>query len=78
MGLWAYILARRALPEETAYRVTRALHRAEKTLGARLPQAAYTTAANTVAQAPHPALLHPGASRYLREAGLLEAGRATR
>ena len=37
----------------------------------RLPQAAETTAANTVAATPRPALLHPGVQRYLREAGLL-------
>jgi TRAP-type uncharacterized transport system substrate-binding protein len=30
-----------------------------------------TTAANTVAAASRPDLIHPGARRYLREAGLM-------
>ena len=40
-------------------------------LGARLPQARETTAANTVAAAPRPDLIHPGARRYFREINLL-------
>jgi hypothetical protein len=37
---------------------------------ARLEQARETTAANTAAAAPRPALLHPGVARYLREAAI--------
>ena len=37
------------LPDDAAYRLARALHRGEAALGARLPQARETTAANTVA-----------------------------
>jgi hypothetical protein len=68
---WSFILARPALPDDVAYRLSRALHRGEAALGRRLPQASETTAANTVAAAPRLALLHPGVARYLREAGLL-------
>jgi TRAP-type uncharacterized transport system substrate-binding protein len=58
------------VPKETAYRLARALHRGEPVLGARLPQAQETTAANTVAAAPRPELVHPGARRYFREIGI--------
>jgi TRAP transporter TAXI family solute receptor len=70
VGSWSFILARPDLPEETAYRLARALHRGEPGLGARLPQAGETTAANTVAAAPRPDLIHSGARRYFREIGL--------
>ena len=59
------------LPDEAAYRLAKALHRGEKALAQRLPQAAETTAANTAAAVTRPELLHPGVARYLREAGLL-------
>src|SRR3990170_1795640 len=70
VGSWSFILARPDVPEETAYRLARALHRGEAALGARLPQARETTAANTVAAAPRPDLIHPGARRYFREIGI--------
>ena len=50
--------------------LARTLHRGEPALGARLPQARETTAANTVAAAPRPDLIHPGARRYFREIGI--------
>lgn len=71
IGSWNVILARPDLPDDAAYRFTRALHRAEADLGRRLEQAKEATAANTVAAAPRPDLLHPGSARYLREAGFL-------
>jgi hypothetical protein len=71
VGSWSFILARPDVPEETAYRLARALHRGEPALGALLPQARETTAANTVAAAPRPDLIHPGARRYFREINLL-------
>ena len=71
VGSWSFILARPTLPDDVAYRLARALHRGEKALAQRLPQAAETTAANTVAAVTRPELLHPGVARYLREAGLL-------
>jgi TRAP transporter TAXI family solute receptor len=71
VGSWSFIMARPALADEVTYRLARALHRGEAPLGARLAQARETTAANTVASAPRPELIHPGVQRYLREAGLL-------
>ena len=71
VGSWSYVAARSALPDETAYRIARALHRGESELARRLPQARETSAANTAAAA-RADLLHPGVARYLREAGLLK------
>lgn len=71
VGLWSFVLARAGLPDDTAYRFTRALHRGETALAARLAQGRYSTAANTAQEIPRAELLHPGSARYLREAGLL-------
>ena len=70
VGSWSYVLAKPALPDEAAYLLARAIHRAEASLAARLEQARETTMANTVAAAPRPDLLHPGVRRYLNEAGI--------
>ncbi len=70
VGSWSFVLARPSLPDETAYRLARALHRGEAALARRLPQARETTAANTVAAAPRQELIHPGVLRYVREIGL--------
>ncbi len=70
VGSWSYVLAKPELPEEAAYLLARALHRAEAPFAARLEQARETTAANTIAAAPRPDLIHPGVRRYLTEAGL--------
>ena len=70
VGSWSFVFARPGLPEEQAYLLARALHRAEGPLAARLDQAKESTAANLVAAAPRVELIHPGALRYLREAGL--------
>lgn len=72
VGSWSFILARPSLPDDTAYRLARALHKGEAALGARLPQARETTAANTAAAAPRRELIHPGVARYLTEIGLLK------
>lgn len=72
VGSWSYVIARPGLPEEQGYLLARALHRAESPLAARLDQARETTAANTVAAAPRAELIHPGAQKYFREAGLLK------
>ena len=69
VGSWSYVLAKPALPEEAAYLLARAIHRAESPLAARLDQARETTMANTIAAAPRPELIHPGVRRYLAEAG---------
>ena len=70
VGSWSFVMARPTLPDETAYRLSRALHRGEADIARRLPQASETTAANTAAAAPRPDLIHPGAARYLREIGI--------
>ncbi|MBV8534473.1 MAG: TAXI family TRAP transporter solute-binding subunit [Alphaproteobacteria bacterium] len=71
VGSWSFILARPTLPDDTAYRLARALHTGEAALARRLDQARETTAANTAAAAPHAELIHPGVRRYLREIGAL-------
>jgi TRAP transporter TAXI family solute receptor len=71
VGSWSYVIARPGLPDEQAYLLARALHRAEGPLAARLDQAKESTAANIVAASPRADLIHPGAQKYLREAGLL-------
>jgi TRAP transporter TAXI family solute receptor len=71
VGSWSFVMARPTLPDDTAYRLIKAVHLGEQAIARRLPQAAETTAANTAAAAPRPGLLHPGVSKYLREAGLL-------
>lgn len=68
VGSWSYMLANESLADETAYRLARAIHRAEAALGARLEQARETTMANTLAAAPRRELIHRGVLRYLGEA----------
>jgi TRAP transporter TAXI family solute receptor len=70
VGSWSVVLARPGLDDEVAYRLARALHRAESTFAARLPQARETTSANTIAAAPRRDMIHPGVLRYLDELGL--------
>jgi uncharacterized protein len=71
LGSWSLVLARASLPDESAYRLARALHKAEGALGAKLAQAKESTLANTLAAAPRQDLIHPGVLRYMREAGML-------
>jgi uncharacterized protein len=71
VGSWSFILARATLDDDVAYRLARALHRGYDALAARLIEASETTPANTVAAAPRAELIHPGAMRYLREAGVV-------
>ena len=73
VGSWSFIMTRRHLPDDLAYRCARALHRGEPLLGARLAQARETTAANTVEAVPRAELIHPGTRRYLAEQGLLRS-----
>ena len=63
VGSWSFILARPTLPDEVAYRVTRALHRGESALGARLPQARETTRQSA---APRPVSVHQAPSSSTR------------
>jgi TRAP transporter TAXI family solute receptor len=72
VGSWSYILVREDLPDELAYRLAKTLHGAEATFAARLPQAAETTASNTVAAAPRQELIHPGVLKYFKEIGIVK------
>jgi len=71
LGSWSFIMTRPGLSEDTAYRVAKALHRAERGIAQRLPQGKETTAANTASAAPRVELIHPGVRRYLKEIGVL-------
>jgi TRAP-type uncharacterized transport system substrate-binding protein len=63
-------MARPSLSEDVVYRLAHALHTGAPALAARLPQAAETTAANTLAAVPSRELLHAGVLRHFRELGL--------
>jgi TRAP-type uncharacterized transport system substrate-binding protein len=65
------ILVRPDVPDELVYRLARAIHHGQGLLAKQLQQGRYTTLENTIQQVPA-ARLHPGATRYLREAGLLK------
>jgi uncharacterized protein len=71
VGSWSCVIVRSDLDEALAYRLARAFNRAEPALAANLAQAAETTSSNTVAAVATPDHLHPGAARYLRDAGYL-------
>lgn len=71
VGSWSFILARPDLPDAIGYRLARALHQGQAQLAAKLDQAKETTAANTAAAAPDPAMIQPGVSGYLKEIGVL-------
>ena len=73
VGAWSYVLANENLPEDTAYRLARAIHLAEGPLAARLEQARETTMAHTLAAAPRRDLIHRGVLRYLDEARIQPA-----
>jgi hypothetical protein len=73
VGAWSYVLANETLSEQTAYRLARAIHRAEGPLAARLDQARETTMAHTLAAAPRRELIHRGVLRYLDEARIQPA-----
>src|SRR4051812_1544192 len=70
VGSWSFILTRQDLPDDVAYRLARTLHGIEADFCKKLPQSCETTAANTLAAAPKPDLIHPGVMKYLREIGV--------
>ena len=72
VGSWSFVMIKRTLDGDVAYRLAKALHRAEADIAKRLPAASETTAANTVAALPAGATLHPGVERYYREIGLIK------
>jgi TRAP transporter TAXI family solute receptor len=72
VGSWSFILVRDSLPDDVAYRLAKTLHGAEAVFCKKLAQACETTAANTVAAAPEPDLIHPGVAKYFREIGVMK------
>ena len=71
VGSWSFVLARPELPDDTAYRIARALHQSEAALATRLQQAGETTMKNTLTVAPDRYLIHPGVMRFIKEIGLI-------
>jgi TRAP transporter TAXI family solute receptor len=72
VGSWSFVLTRANLPDDVAYHLARSLHGAEAAFCRKLAQACETTAANTVAAAPNPELIHPGVMKYFREIGVVK------
>lgn len=72
LGSWSFVLTRPDLPDDQAYHLAKSLHAAESALRKKLAQACETTAANTVAAAPNPDLIHPGVLKYFREIGVVK------
>jgi len=72
VGSWSYILARTDLPDDTAYRLAKALHNGHAALTKRLDQAKETTPQSTLAAAPSAGQIHPGVQKYLREVGVMK------
>lgn len=72
LGSWSFVLTREDLPDDVAYRLAKTLHGVEASFCKKLAQACETTAANTVAAAPKPELIHPGVMKYFREIGMVK------
>jgi hypothetical protein len=72
VGSWSFILVRQNLPDDVAYRLAHTMHDSEAAFCKKLAQACETTAANTVAAAPNPELIHPGVLKYFREIGMVK------
>jgi TRAP transporter TAXI family solute receptor len=72
LGSWSFVLTREDLPDDIAYRLAKTLHGIEPAFCKQLAQACETTAANTVAAAPRPELIHPGVVKYFREIGVMK------
>ena len=71
VGSGSFVLAGPKLDNGVAYRLARALHKAEPALARQLAQARETTMKNTVRAAPTPDAIHPGVLRYLIEINAL-------
>jgi TRAP transporter TAXI family solute receptor len=72
LGSWSFVLTREDLPDDVAYRLAKTLHGTEAIFCKKLAQACETTAANTIAAAPKPELIHPGVMKYFREIGVVK------
>jgi len=70
IGSYSYLLARADLPEDTAYNLTKAIHKAQPSLAARLKQGRDTLPENTWRAAGAADRIHPGALQYLSEIGI--------
>jgi len=70
IGTWSFVMARADLDDEVGRRLALALNRAERT-GQLTKHLVQTTAKNTLAAIPSPAVLQPGVATYYREIGLL-------
>lgn len=70
IGSFSFLLARADLPEELAYRLSKAIHTGQPKLAARLTQGRDTLPENTWKAAGDPDRIHPGARRYLTEIGI--------
>jgi TRAP transporter TAXI family solute receptor len=70
VGSWSYILARTDLPDDTAYRLAKALNLGNEALVKRVAQGRETIPKNTLQAAPSPRQIHPGVMKYLKEIGL--------
>jgi uncharacterized protein len=70
-GSYSFVLSAPSLPEDTAYRLARALHHGKSLIAARHAQGHESTLESTLAAAPRRDLIHPGVLRCMREAGLL-------
>jgi len=70
VGYFSFLLARTDLPEELAYRLTKAIHRSQPKLAERLPWGRDILPRNTWKAAGNLGRIHPGARRYLAELGL--------
>lgn len=69
VGSFSFLLARADLPEEFAYRLTKAIHKGQPELAKRLTQGRDTLPENTWKAAGNPNRIHPGARRYLADLG---------
>lgn len=65
------MLARASLPDDSAYRLARALHKGRAALGKRIDQAKESKLENPLAAAPRRDLIYLGVLRYMREIGLV-------
>jgi hypothetical protein len=70
-GSYSLVLASPSLPEDTAYRLARALHKGKAAIAERHAQGSESTLENTLAAAPRRELIHPGTLRFMREAGIV-------
>lgn len=70
VGSFSFLLARADLPDDIAYRLAKAIHKAQPALEKRLKQGRDTLPENTMKAARSIDRIHPGALRYLSEIGL--------